>query len=43
MEEEDYDEVECKICTEIILKPALLPCKHEFCCYCIRSLLNKHP
>ena len=25
-----------------MLKPAKLPCQHEFCCYCIRSIRYKH-
>jgi hypothetical protein len=31
----------CAICSDVILTPARLACKHEFCCYCIRSIKYK--
>jgi hypothetical protein len=30
------------VCSEVILKPASLPCGHEYCSFCLRSLRYKH-
>lgn len=35
------DDVTCKICLEIMIKPVSLPCKHNLCFSCYESCVEK--